>query len=128
MQTVPQTLLIAAVLLHQVGGCCLHHAHAAAERVAAAVEHAGACCDHDHDAPQPSSHPAGECDGGACSFNRCTNYLDVDSLFDFWLACPVSASPPADAVGPPPALDVATSNIGSRPAQPLYLLHQILLI
>ena len=98
----------AAVLLHSVLGCCMHHGHCCAGEADAIVEAAGTadCCDHCHvgstdvgeatqggrsGQPAPLHDGPHECEGGTCSFittdvsgiDLCRDAVDLWGAVDF---------------------------------------------
>jgi len=128
-------LAMGVVLLHTLGGCCVHHAHAAAPECCQDKGHdhtadhdachggGESCCPNDKDAPH-----SGECDESQCVFvvpetggaARLVGPLCTDAVVSV-PAVAVSAESPAPSWFRP-------LSCCRRPPTRLHLIFQVLLI
>jgi hypothetical protein len=131
MRTILKTILCVLIALHLVGGCCLHHAHGAAE---SSLSHA--CLVTGSHLPA-GAEPCGECDhehappGSPCHETPCDLWGGVKTELaqGFPLTAAPLALPAAEPVIVPAATarwrDLAPSRRGPLPR---HLLHRVLLI
>ena len=134
MRTILKTILCVLMALHLVGGCCLHHAHGAAE---SSLSHA---CFLTRSHLPAGAEPCGQCDhehappGSPCPEIPCDLWAPNGGVRpELAQGFPLAASPLAMPAAVPVIVPAATARWrelapSRRGPLPRHLLHQVLLI
>jgi hypothetical protein len=131
MYRVVRSVVLSAVLVHMVFGCCWHHAHAFGSQAGdtSVVETSCPCGHHGHeDSSEPGDHRSGDqgCDGDQCVFTL----PETGSTYRVTIGADclpfIYSLPTSPAVIRIDSADITPHHLS--PPIPLHLLNQALLL
>jgi len=118
-------LAMGAVLIHALGGCCVHHTHAPSPD----------CCrgEHHHHAADHHGHSEHGCPGDRCDESRCVFIVpETDRAAKLLGPLCADAAVPIPAVAVSPESPIASCSCppscSGKPSARLHLIHQVFLI